>query len=107
MDISGRVAIITGGASGLGRATVRRFVGLGGKCAIFDMNEEKGEALAKEMGDNVIFINTNVTSEESVQAAIDKTIETFGAIHICCNYAGTGNAHRTICLLYTSDAADE
>lgn len=96
MDISGRVAIITGGASGLGRATVRRFVGLGGKCAIFDMNEEKGEALAKEMGGNVIFINTNVTSEESVQAAIDKTIETFGAIHICCNYAGTGNAHRTM-----------
>ena len=81
MDISGKVAVITGGASGLGRATVRRFNGLGGKCAILDMNDEKGNALAEELGDDVIFINTNVTNEESVQAAIDKTME-LSLIHI-------------------------
>lgn len=96
MDLKDKVAVITGGASGLGRATVRRFVANGGKAAIFDMNEEKGQALAEELGDNVKFYNVNVTSEESVQAAVDATMEAFGAIHICCNFAGTGNAQRTM-----------
>ena len=96
MDLQDKVAVITGGASGLGRATVRRFVANGAKCAIFDMNEEKGNALVEELGDAVIFCNVNVTSEESVQAGIAATMEAFGAIHICGNFAGTGNAIRTM-----------
>ena len=96
MDLKDKVAVVTGGASGLGRATVKRFVANGAKAAIFDMNEDKGKALAEELGDSVIFCNVNVTSEESVQAGIDATMEAFGAIHICCNYAGTGNAKRTM-----------
>jgi NAD(P)-dependent dehydrogenase (short-subunit alcohol dehydrogenase family) len=96
MDINGKVAVITGGASGLGRATVERFAGQGAKCAILDMNEEKGAALAEKLGDGVIFINTNVTEEDSVVNAINQTMEAFGAIHVCCNYAGTGNAIRTV-----------
>ncbi len=96
MDLKDKVAVITGGASGLGRATVKRFVANGGKAAIFDMNEEKGNALAEELGDSVIFCNVNVTTEESVQAGIAATMEAFGAIHICCNFAGTGNAIRTM-----------
>lgn len=96
MDLKGKIAVITGGSSGLGRATVRRFVGQGAKCAIFDMNEEKGNALVEEMGDSVIYCNVNVTDNDSVQAAIAVVMEKFGAIHICCNYAGTGNAHRTM-----------
>ena len=96
MDLKDKVAVITGGASGLGRATVKRFVANGGKAAIFDMNEEKGNALVEELGDSVIFCNVNVTSEESVQAGIAATMSAFGAIHICCNFAGTGNAQRTM-----------
>ena len=96
MDINGKVAVITGGASGLGRATVERFAAQGGKCAILDVNDDKGNALAERLGDNVIFIHTDVTSEESAVNAINKTMEAFGAIHICCNYAGTGNAIRTM-----------
>ena len=96
MDLKDKVAVITGGASGLGRATVRRFVANGAKAAIFDMNEEKGNALVEELGDSVIFCNVNVTSEESVQAGIAATMEKFGGIHICGNFAGTGNAQRTM-----------
>jgi len=96
MDLKDKVAVITGGASGLGRATVRRFIANGAKAAIFDMNEEKGNQLVEELGDSVIFCNVNVTSEESVQAGIAATMEAFGGIHICCNFAGTGNAMRTM-----------
>ncbi|MCX2981102.1 SDR family NAD(P)-dependent oxidoreductase [Halieaceae bacterium IMCC14734] len=96
MDLKDKVAVVTGGASGLGRATVKRFVANGAKCAIFDMNEEKGNALCEELGDSVIFCSVNVTDEDSVKAGIAKTLEAFGAIHINCNYAGIGNAKRTM-----------
>ncbi len=95
MDISGKSAIVTGGASGLGRATVILLAGKGAKVAIFDMNDEKGNALAAELGDNVRFYNVNVSSEESVQTAINDVMEAFGELHICCNFAGIGNAIRT------------
>ncbi len=96
MDMKDKVAVITGGASGLGRASVKRFVAGGAKCAIFDMNAEKGKALAEELGSDVIFCDVNVTNEDSVKAGIEATMQAFGAIHINCNYAGTGNAMRTM-----------
>jgi NAD(P)-dependent dehydrogenase (short-subunit alcohol dehydrogenase family) len=96
MDLQDKVAVITGGASGLGRATVKRFVANGAKVAIFDMNEEKGNELVEEFSGSVVFCNVNVTSEDSVAAGIAKAMDTFGAIHICCNFAGTGNAKRTM-----------
>ena len=96
MDINGKVAVITGGASGLGEATVRRLHGMGARISIFDLQEDKGKALAEELGDNVIFNKVNVSDEESVSAAIAATMEAFGAIHICCNYAGIGNAIKTV-----------
>ena len=96
MDINNKVALITGGASGLGEATVRRFTDLGAKIAIFDMNEERGNAIAEELGDTVVFHKVDVTDEASVQSAINATVEKFGAIHICCNYAGLGNAIKTV-----------
>jgi 3-hydroxyacyl-CoA dehydrogenase/3-hydroxy-2-methylbutyryl-CoA dehydrogenase len=68
----------------------------GAKCAIFDMNEEKGNALVAELGDSVIFCNVNVTDEESVKNGIAATLEAFGAIHINGNFAGVGNAIRTM-----------
>ncbi len=96
MDLKDKVAVVTGGASGLGRATVKRFVAAGARCAIFDMNEEKGNALAAELGDSVIFQTVNVTDEESVKAGIQATMDKFGAININCNFAGVGNAIRTM-----------
>ncbi len=96
MDLKDKVAVVTGGASGLGRATVKRFVAAGAKCAIFDMNEEKGNALVADLGDSVIFQHVNVADEESVKAGIQATLDAFGAIHINCNFAGIGNAVRTM-----------
>lgn len=96
MELKDKVAVITGGASGLGRAAVRRFIGNGAKVAIFDMNADKGNALVEELGGDVIFCQVNVTDEESVAAGIAATMEAFGAIHINCNFAGIGNAKRTM-----------
>ncbi|MBR9912850.1 MAG: 3-hydroxyacyl-CoA dehydrogenase [Gammaproteobacteria bacterium] len=96
MQIEGKVAVITGGASGLGEATVRRFVAQGARVAIFDMNAERGNAIAAELGQQVIYQSVNVTDEASVKAGIDATLAAFGAIHICSNYAGVADAAKTI-----------
>ncbi|BFM15014.1 3-hydroxyacyl-CoA dehydrogenase [Maricurvus nonylphenolicus] len=97
MDISGKVAIVTGGASGLGEATVRAYVEKGGKVAIFDMNAERGAALVNELGtDKVAFFNVNIADEESVKAGIAGVVEKFGSIHICNNFAGIGDAVKTL-----------
>lgn len=96
MDISGKVAVVTGGASGLGEATVRAYLEKGGKAAIFDMNAERGNALVNVLGaDKVAFFNVNVADEDSVKAAIAGVMEQFGAIHICNNFAGIGDAIKT------------
>jgi len=90
MEIRDSVAVVTGGASGLGEACVRSLVNRGGKVAIFDFAAERGEKVASELGDSSIFCMTDITDEANVQAAIDKTIEAFGAIHIAVNCAGVG-----------------
>lgn len=87
------VAVITGGASGLGAATARRLAAKGVKVALFDMNSEKGEALASELGG--IFCKVDVTSEEQVDAAFAKSREALGQERILVNCAGTGNAVKT------------
>lgn len=96
MKLKGSVAVITGGASGLGLATVKRFVKAGAKVAILDFNAQAGEAVVAELGESAIFVQTNVADEASVANAIGKTMEAFGAINICINYAGIGSAVRTI-----------
>lgn len=95
MQLKNSVAIVTGGASGLGRGTVEKFVAEGAKVAIFDLNESAGTEMADALGDAVIFCKVNVTDEESVQKGIATTMATFGAIHICVNCAGVGNAIKT------------
>src|SRR6185312_12349353 len=85
-------AVVTGGASGLGEATVRKLAAQGVKVAIFDMNEAKGEAVAKEVGG--VFCKCNVTSEEEVDAAFAKARAAHGQERILVNCAGTGNAIR-------------
>ncbi len=96
MEIKNRTALITGGASGLGAAAVRRIVKAGGNAAIFDVQQEKANALASELGGNVLFCLTDVTKEESVNDSIAKAREHFGGIHFCVNAAGTGWSERTV-----------
>jgi 3-hydroxyacyl-CoA dehydrogenase/3-hydroxy-2-methylbutyryl-CoA dehydrogenase len=96
MNLTNKVAVITGGASGLGEATLRRFVNNGVKCSIFDLNDERGKSLVEELGDNVIYTKTDVTDEQSVEDAIARTVEHFGALHINCNFAGIGHGEKTV-----------
>jgi NAD(P)-dependent dehydrogenase (short-subunit alcohol dehydrogenase family) len=86
-------AVVTGGASGLGEATVRALAAQGVKVAIFDMNEAKGEAVAKDVGG--VFCKVNVTSEEEVDAGFAKARAAHGQERILVNCAGTGNAAKT------------
>jgi 3-hydroxyacyl-CoA dehydrogenase / 3-hydroxy-2-methylbutyryl-CoA dehydrogenase len=96
MDVKSCKAIVTGGASGLGEACVRNFVGLGGKAAILDFDETRGEKLAAELGSNVIYAKADVTGEESVQAAIKKTMDAFGSINVVINCAGVGDPGKVL-----------
>ena len=86
-------AIITGGASGLGEATARNLAEKGVRVGIFDLNEERGEAVAKELGGS--FAKVNVTSEEEVDAGFAKIRGDLGQERILINCAGTGNAVKT------------
>lgn len=96
MKIKNCVAMVTGGASGLGEATVRKIVALGGRAVILDVSEERGNMLAAGLGDSVIFAKTDVTDEASVQAAVDKAANTFGDVHIVVNCAGIGIAQKIV-----------
>ena len=94
MELNSNVAaVVTGGASGLGEATVRALAARGVKVAIFDMNEQKGEAVAKDVGG--VFCKVNVTSEEDVDAGFAKARAAHGQERILVNCAGTGNAIKT------------
>ena len=86
-------AVITGGASGLGEATARELAKHGVKCALFDLNAEKGEAVASDI--NGIFCEANVTEEESVISAFDKARAANGQERILINCGGTGIAIKT------------
>lgn len=88
MQIKDSVAVITGGASGLGEGAAEMFLAKGGKVAIFDLNRERGEALAARHPGQAIFAAVDVASEASVQAGIAATLAAFGRIHICVNCAG-------------------
>lgn len=83
-----KVAVITGGARGMGASHVRRFVEEGAKVVFTDILEQEGEALAKEIGKNVKFIRHDVTSASDWKIVIQKTEEIFGSIHILVNNAG-------------------
>lgn len=96
MDIQDKVAVVSGGASGMGLEIVRRLVKLGARAAIFDMNADAGAAAVAELGDKVIFANVNVTDEDSIKAGIAATIEAFSAIHICVNCAGIATGSKTL-----------
>jgi NAD(P)-dependent dehydrogenase (short-subunit alcohol dehydrogenase family) len=86
-------AVVTGGASGLGEASARRLAARGVRVALFDLNEARGEALAKELGG--VFCKVDVTSEAGVDAGFAKARAAIGQERILINCAGTGNAFKT------------
>ena len=88
MNLAGKTVIVTGGASGLGEATVRRFVKHGAKAVILDLNEERANKIVDELDPNVLFTKADIESEEQVQAAIDLAIDTYGGLHFLVNCAG-------------------
>ncbi|OIN60355.1 3-hydroxyacyl-CoA dehydrogenase [Arsenicibacter rosenii] len=91
-----KTALVTGGASGLGEATVRLFHEQGANVVIVDLNETRGTALAAELGERARFARTNVADEADVQAAVDLAVNTFGGVHIAVNCAGVAEARKTI-----------
>jgi len=95
MEITGASAVVTGGASGLGEATVRRLVGAGAKVVILDRDTVKGEALAKELGEAVAYSPTDVTAAGDVTAAIELA-GALGPLRIAVNCAGIGWAGRVV-----------
>ena len=96
MKIEGKVAIVTGGASGLGKATAQALVAAGAKVAIWDMNAEAGQQVAEELGENAYFRQINVTDEAAVEAAVNEVVERFGALHILGNIAGIARPRLVI-----------
>ncbi len=96
MDIKGKTAVITGGASGLGAAVVKKLHGLKANVVIADMNELNGEALLSELGERSIFVKMNVTETEEVEAGMKTAVDEFQSINILVNCAGTGFAMRTV-----------
>ncbi len=94
MDISGKSAIVTGGASGLGAATARALAEAGAKVAIFDMNGDAAADMAKEIGGTAVTVN--VSDDASVEAAFAKAREAQGPARILINCAGIGPAAKTV-----------
>ena len=93
VDINGASAIVTGGASGIGAASARQLAAKGAKVVVADLNAEKGEALAKEIGG--AFVSVDVTQTDQIEAAVNKATE-LGPLRVLVNSAGIGWAQRTI-----------
>src|SRR5262245_41176829 len=96
MQIDQTVALVTGGASGLGEATVRALVGAGGRAVIVDRAQSAGVDLARALGERVVFAAADVTSPAEVEAAVARAVEAFGTLHVAVNCAGVGAAMRTV-----------
>src|SRR6476469_7336734 len=96
MRITGTGVLVTGGASGLGAATVRRLAGAGAQVVIADLNAQAGEALAAELGDAARFVATDVTSEDSMRAAVQTAASQGNGLRILVNCAGIAIAEKVI-----------
>jgi len=92
MELNGAGALVAGGASGLGEATARQLAARGARVTIADLNEERGTALADELGGAASFVRADVTDEQQVGAAV----EAAGALRLAVSCAGIGWAERTV-----------
>jgi NAD(P)-dependent dehydrogenase (short-subunit alcohol dehydrogenase family) len=94
-ELAGKVAIVTGGASGIGRGMVERFAAEGARVVIADVDTDKGEALAATLGPDTFFRRTDVSDPEQVGALVATAVEKFGGLHVMVNNAGvSGTMHR-------------
>jgi meso-butanediol dehydrogenase/(S,S)-butanediol dehydrogenase/diacetyl reductase len=93
--LTDKKAIITGGASGIGEQTVRLFLEQGASVVIADVNVEKGEALADELGDGVHFCSVDLSDADQIEAMVGQAVETLGGLDILVNNAGFGGYGRT------------
>lgn len=95
MIVNDSVAVVTGGASGLGLATVKALLNDGAQVVIIDLPSSNGETIAKELGDRVRFVGADVTDEAAVTEALD-VAESLGPLRVAVNCAGIGNAIKTV-----------
>ena len=96
MKLEGKVALVTGGASGLGLATTKELLGSGASVVVVDLPGSDGEVVAKELGDKVRFAPADVTVEADVQSAVQRATDSFGGLHIVVNCAGVGFPGRVL-----------
>ena len=96
MNLRDGVFLVTGGASGLGAATVRMVVGAGGRAVVADLKEAEGNALAKELGAHARFVRCDVTDEASATAAVRAAVDGFGGLQGLVNCAGIVHAERIV-----------
>lgn len=91
-ELEGKVAIVTGGAGGIGRATVELFVQEGARVVIADVNAERGEQLAAGLGNDALYKHTDVSQPDSLEAVVNFALSEFGGLHIMFNNAGISGA---------------
>jgi 2-dehydro-3-deoxy-L-rhamnonate dehydrogenase (NAD+) len=96
IDLNGRVAVVTGGAQGFGRAITERFVASGAKVAVWDFDQPLADKTAKEIGPAVMALEVDVTSVEAVAAATAATLKAFGRIDILVNNAGIAGVNKPV-----------
>jgi NAD(P)-dependent dehydrogenase (short-subunit alcohol dehydrogenase family) len=96
MDLKNASFVVTGGASGLGAATVRMFVAGGGRAVIADLKEDDGRALAHSLGDAAHFVRTDVCDEASAAAAVDAAVQRFGSLQGLVNCAGVVHGEKVV-----------
>ncbi|PYM55114.1 MAG: 3-hydroxyacyl-CoA dehydrogenase [Candidatus Rokuibacteriota bacterium] len=96
MRIEGSTTLVTGGASGLGRATAERLVAHGGHVVLLDLPRSAGADVARQLGERAVFAPADVTSAEEVGAAIEAAVGRFGALHAVVNCAGVAIAEKTV-----------
>ena len=103
-ELENKIAIVTGGASGLGRATVELFHREGAKVVIADVNSDAGGQLASDLGDGAAFRTTDVSSAEDVEGLIDFAVDHFGDLHVMFNNAGVSPTYHS--RIATDDFSD-
>jgi NAD(P)-dependent dehydrogenase (short-subunit alcohol dehydrogenase family) len=96
MELEGRVALITGGASGLGLATAQALHAAGAAVVLVDLPDSDGAGAAERLGERAAFVPTDVTEAEEVQAALDEAVDRFGGLHVAVSCAGIGPASRVL-----------
>jgi NAD(P)-dependent dehydrogenase (short-subunit alcohol dehydrogenase family) len=103
-ELEGKVAIVTGGAAGLGEGMSRRFAAEGAKVLIADIDGDAGAALAADIGDNALFIEADVSQLDQIGGVVTAAVDRFGGLHVMVNNAGVSSAmHRSI---FDDDFAD-